>query len=138
MTLWWATGDEASLAAHQPEALSFLEQSRQESGEFQELGTNLEVAILEAFVGNREQVIKHVRRTYDGTRGDAAARSIILGYACKTLAMAGAATEAVECLREALTEPSEIQAFLEPHLPYYDPIREDPEFLELLAEFDQS
>jgi len=28
--------------------------------------------------------------------------------------------------------------FLEPFLPYYDPIRDEPEFIELLAELDVS
>ena len=59
-------------------------------------------------------------------------------YACEALGMAGAAGAAVECIRASLEVPSNILPFLEPHLPFYDPIRETPEFIELLAELGVS
>jgi len=54
--------------------------------------------------------------------------------ACRILGMAGATTAAVDCLREAYSKPSAAFPFLEPYLPYYDPIRDEPAFVELLAE----
>jgi len=39
----------------------------------------------------------------------------------------------VDCLREAYPKPSTAFPFLEPYLPYYDPIRDEPAFVELLA-----
>jgi len=53
---------------------------------------------------------------------------------CSILAMASAATEAVECLREAFVEPSWAIPFIEPYYPQYDLIRDDPKFIDLLAE----
>ena len=50
--------------------------------------------------------------------------------------MAGAAEAAVDCLRKAFSEPSMAHPFLEPRLPFYDPIRDDPAFVELLAEIE--
>lgn len=50
--------------------------------------------------------------------------------------MAGATTAAVDCIREALVEPSLALPFLEPYLPYYDSIRDQPEFIALLSELD--
>ena len=57
-----------------------------------------------------------------------------VSQACKILGMAGATEEAVDCLREAFSKPSFAFPFLEPYLPYYDPIRNEPAFVELLAE----
>jgi hypothetical protein len=58
--------------------------------------------------------------------------------ACQTLGMAGAAAAAVDCLRKAFAEPSNAHPFLEPYLPYYDPIRDDPAFIDLLAEIESA
>jgi len=57
---------------------------------------------------------------------------------CAMLAMAAAATEAVECLREAFEEPSYATPFIDPFYPYYDSIRDDPEFVELIAEIEEA
>ena len=46
------------------------------------------------------------------------------------------ATATVECIQSSLTEPSYEIPFIEPYLPYYDSIREEPEFVEFLAELD--
>ena len=43
-----------------------------------------------------------------------------------------AAEDAVRCIREGLDEPSSIMPFQEPHLPFYDPIRHEPVFVELV------
>ena len=50
--------------------------------------------------------------------------------------MAGAAEAAVECIRQGLEEPSSIMPFIEPYLPFHDPIREQPVFVELLKELE--
>lgn len=50
--------------------------------------------------------------------------------------MAEATTEAVECLRESFVEPSFAMPFLDLYSPEYDSIRDEPEFVALVAEFD--
>jgi len=51
--------------------------------------------------------------------------------------MAGAAALAVECIRTGITEPSPVMPFFEPYLPFYDPIRDVPLFVELLADLER-
>jgi hypothetical protein len=51
--------------------------------------------------------------------------------------MSGAAEAAVACMRTALSEPSDFMPFLDPYLAFYDPIRDEPEFIELMAELEQ-
>jgi len=41
---------------------------------------------------------------------------------------------AVKCLRTRFTGPSYASPFLEPYLPLYDSIRDEPEFIELMDE----
>ena len=41
---------------------------------------------------------------------------------------------AVGCIRIGLAEASFVMPFMEPYLPYYDSIRDEPAFVELLAE----
>ena len=55
-------------------------------------------------------------------------------WSCQILGMAGAAESAVECIRTGLEQPSRVMPYLEPLLPYYDPIRGDPAFVALQDE----
>jgi hypothetical protein len=55
-------------------------------------------------------------------------------HSCRVLGMAGATAAAVECIRTGLVEPSYVMPFMEPFLPYYDSIRDEPEFVEMLAD----
>ncbi len=47
-----------------------------------------------------------------------------------------AAYAAVDCLRTALANPSYVTPFLEPYRSFYDGIREEPVFVELVAELE--
>jgi len=42
----------------------------------------------------------------------------------------------IDCIRDGLEEPSAILPFLEPYLPFYDSLRDQPEFVEMLIEID--
>jgi len=50
--------------------------------------------------------------------------------------MIGATQTAVECMREGLEEPSNVMPFFEPYLPFYDAVRDEPAFIEMLADID--
>jgi len=65
---------------------------------------------------------------------DLAELTVLRHHACRALGLAGAASAAVECLRSGLAEPSQVMPFIEPFLPYYDSLRNDPVFVEFLAE----
>jgi len=58
-------------------------------------------------------------------------------YLCEMLALINteaAALEAIACLRSVLTEPSIGMLFVEPLLPFYDSLRERPDFKALIEE----
>ena len=45
---------------------------------------------------------------------------------------------AVDCIRVGLVKPSFVMPFLEPALPYYDSIRNQPEFEEMMIQIRES
>ncbi|GAB5413539.1 MAG: hypothetical protein Cons2KO_11420 [Congregibacter sp.] len=57
---------------------------------------------------------------------------------CMGLGIAGEASLAVDCLREGIEDPSYVRPFLDPLLPFYDPIRETPEFKTLMDELREA
>ena len=57
---------------------------------------------------------------------------------CQILWMTYVIAAAVDCIREALIETSLAFPFLEPFLPYYDSIRGEPAFVELLREIEET
>jgi hypothetical protein len=67
---------------------------------------------------------------------DWADRNELRPEACRVLGMIAATQAAVKCIRDGLNEPSHVTPFLEPYLPFYDLIRDQPEFIEMLAEID--
>ena len=111
--------------------------------EFAELGTIeemmdltsvLSLALLAAVEGNSEETERLARAWDEGIGQDLALRAGDLELVCRTLGMGGAARAAVDCIREGLEKPSGINPFLETDLPFYDPIRDEPVFVELVAE----
>ena len=78
-----------------------------------------------------------VRDWYRGGAQDLAGRTLTWDNACQVLGIAGAADDAVQCIREGLETPSHIMPFIEPYLPFYDPIRDEPVFIELVEELQQ-
>jgi len=42
----------------------------------------------------------------------------------------------VKCIRDGLEQASLMAPFLEPYLPFYDLIRNEPEFIEMLTDVD--
>ena len=132
----WFQGNEELLAEMLPAGRTFLEQSRGADGEFINHGTNLELALIAAAEGKTTEVERLVRKVLQEARKDMTAQIALLNNACQVLSMAGAASAAVDCLRRGFAEPSNVHPFLEPYLPYYDPIRDDPAFRSLLAELE--
>lgn len=92
------------------------------------------MALVAAAAGEREETGRLIQRWHREAAADQVEIMNGRQYACETLGMAAAAAAAVECIRDSLANPSNVFPFLEPLLPYYDPIREEPEFIELLAE----
>jgi hypothetical protein len=51
--------------------------------------------------------------------------------------MINAKHAAIKCIRDGLHEAITIILFLEPYLPFYDSLREEPEFIEMLADIGE-
>lgn len=56
--------------------------------------------------------------------------------ACRVLGMTADSSATVTCLRDGLLEPSLVAPFYEPYLPFYDRVRESPEFVQMLVGID--
>jgi len=100
------------------------------------LGTQamMSVALLTAIEGKTAETERLVQSWFRGIGQDWATRTLGRDEFCQILGMAGAAEAAVTCIREGLEEPSDIMPFIEPHMPHYDSIREEPVFVELVEE----
>jgi hypothetical protein len=90
------------------------------------------MALATAAAGDRAETERLVRAWFRKAARDPADLTILRHYACRALGMAGATPAAVECLRSGLAQPSQAMPFLEPLLPYYDSMRDDPVFVALV------
>jgi len=131
---YWFLGDDDRLSEILPAARAFLERSRESDGNFMSNDTYLHIGLIAAVEGKRDEAEQNIQRFLNEARNDMTDYSAGAADACQLLGMAGATTAAVDCLREAYSKPSTAFPFLEPYLPYYDPIRDEPVFVELLAE----
>lgn len=95
---------------------------------------SLALGVTAAVQGRGEDALRFVRTWFREAPIDQAELVHGRHVACRVLGMAGAATEAVECLRRGVVEPSLVMPFLEPHLPYYDSIRSDSTFVRWMEE----
>ncbi len=96
------------------------------------------IAMFAALEGRTADTVALIREWRQGIGTDWAGRILWRHVVCQVLGMAGAAEAAVECIREGLEEPSEIAPFLDPYLPTYDAVRDDPAFVELVEELASS
>lgn len=94
----------------------------------------LSVALLAAVEDDAAEVRRLTDAWNTGAGQDLAMRMGNLQHRCQMLGMSGSADEAVDCIREGLEQPSAIAPFIEPHMPFYDPIRDEPAFVELLED----
>lgn len=95
-----------------------------------------DLALYETLLGNKEEAIRYLRQWRRDSVEDATEHISAWGITCRTLAIAVAVPEAVECLRTGFEQPTWIFPLLEPRLPYYDPVRDSPEFEALVAEIE--
>ena len=95
------------------------------------------LAMLATVEGDGDRAVRFIRQYYSGMGTDWASRVHNRDFTCQILGLAGATAAAVRCVREGLEEPSLVMPFLEPKLPFYDPIRDEPMFVELVEELDR-
>ncbi|MGK2924213.1 MAG: winged helix-turn-helix domain-containing protein [Lysobacterales bacterium] len=94
----------------------------------------LALAFVTAAEGNADESERLVRAWQREAARDLAELAVKRHHACRALGLAVAASAAVECIRSGLAEPSLVMPFVEPFLPYYDSIRNEPAFVDLVTE----
>ncbi|NCF14281.1 MAG: hypothetical protein GWP62_03160 [Gammaproteobacteria bacterium] len=135
LSIWtyWLLGDADRLAEHVAgarESISLLGTTE----DLLDKDEILPVAMLAAVEGRTDEAERLIRAWYQGGAKDLAGRALNWEIACQILGIGGAAEAAVQCIRQGLEQPSGIMPFIEPHLPFYDPVRDAPVFVELMEE----
>lgn len=133
---YWASGKADLLDKAVVRGNTHLDRSRSPDGSFEHKDLIMDVALLTAVDGDSADA---ERLMHQGMRALAEDQAAMLGFrqhGCWIFGIAKATEAAVKCIRDALVKPSNAWPFLEPLLPYYDPIRGEPEFVELLTDLD--
>jgi TolB-like protein/tetratricopeptide (TPR) repeat protein len=132
---FWALKDAEKLAEHVAEA----RRSIGDPGVTNEpLASRmlLSLALLAAVEGNPEEAERRIRDWFRVIEADLTEKAVNWELACRALGMAGAAEAAVKCIRDGLEQPSSVTPFLEPYVPSYDHVRDEPVFVELAEDLD--
>ncbi len=131
---YWFMQRSNRLAELLTQARTDFDKDRQSDGKVPHYSVYLDIALVTAAEGNTEETERLIRRWRRRAAEDLAELANVRHHACRVLGMARATTAAVECIRTSLAEPSFVMPFLEPFLPYYDSMRDEPEFVALLAD----
>ena len=113
-----------------------LDRSRSPDGSFEHKDLVADEAFVEAFAGNAELAERLTYRAFEAMEYDPAMLVALSPDLCRLFAIANATDAAVDCLRRVLVDPSEATPFLEPLMPEYDSIRNEPGFTALLADIE--
>jgi TolB-like protein len=130
---FWFFGETERLAASVAQARRTIEQLGT-TEELLDTDKALTLALLAAVDGDADETQRLVEAWYRGAAQDLAGRVVHWDMACQILGIGGAADAAVDCIRRGLEIPSRVMPFLEHRLPLYDPVRDHPVFVELVAE----
>ena len=133
---YWASSKEDLLDEAVLRGRTHLDKSRSADGSFEHKDLIMDVALLAAVDGDAEDAERFMHQGLRAMSEDQAGMSGYRQLGCWIFGIAKATEAAVKCIRDALVEPSTALPFLEPLLPYYDSIRGEPEFTELLTDLD--
>lgn len=115
-----------------PELRLRLEPDGDSSAESFAANIYLKMAFVAAAQGDVDETERYVETWLREAAQDLAELIGHRHYGCRALGMARAVRAATECLRSAFVEPSAAMPFIEPLLPYYDSMRDDPRFAVVL------
>jgi len=132
----WLMGDDERLAQGLPQWQEQLDADRNDAGEFFRPQSYIGLALLMGIQGNVNEARRLIERWPRHEYFDGAERTVFRHETCRVLGMIGATQAAVECIRKGLEEPSYVLPFFEPYLPFYDAVRNEPAFIEMLTDID--
>jgi TolB-like protein/DNA-binding winged helix-turn-helix (wHTH) protein/lipoprotein NlpI len=134
-TYWLMQADEL-LAQELPRWQEQLERDRAASGFFHPETSYIASATLAGIQGDVAQSERFIERWQRNQPLDWAERTNTRHEACRVLGMIAATRAAVQCIRDGLGEASFIAPFFEPYLPFYDSLRDEPAFFQMLLDID--
>ena len=137
MTSWFLK-DEKRLTELLFEARAVLEETLKLHGDSPSSSLIYDQALVAALGGNTQEAERMIRLWNRKSDTDLAEKFYRRHRMCRVLGTAGATAAAVDCIRKGLAEPSMVMPFMEPFLPYYDSMRNEPEFAALLSELATS
>lgn len=133
---YWLMPDKDALTQGVAKWQSQIEHARDDTGGYRDTSAYIALAMLSGVKGNNKESMQHVQQWYREKPIDWAHRMAFRHETCRVLGMTKATTAAVECIRDGLEQASLMHPFLEPYLPFYDSIRDEPEFIEMLTDID--
>jgi TolB-like protein len=133
---YWLTGEETRLQEFISYARTLLSGLADDKGDFERFRLYLYMALVFAAEGNREETIAHIRRWEAAYASDITERMNIGDLKCVMLAMISETNSTVECLRSQFQQPSYTLPFLHPHLPFFDAMRNEPVFMEMMKDIE--
>jgi len=136
LTTYWLVQDQVQLQRYINLATQFLHSRRDTTGELQKVADYTLLALVHAVQGDQQASLKAYRRWKNLAAADPTHGMLDGATTCWTLGIAGATTEATKCLRTYFLKPSYAMPFMDPYLPFFDSMRDDPQFLELMSEVE--
>lgn len=133
---YWLMQDEVALAQGLDQWKAQIEENRDDSGDFRDSRSYIGSALLDGIQGNTSESVQQIQQWYRDEPVDWANRTINTHEICRVLGMIKATTAAVKCIQDGLVRPSYMVPFLEPYLPFYDSIHDEPEFIEMVVDID--
>lgn len=135
---YYLLGKQEELALAASELRSVIDGGRNPDGSVGRAFAALDLALIEVVEGNNDEALRLVGHWRRLASDDLA--ELLAGHsqACSIIGLVGAGEEAVKCLRKAFAEPSYAMPFMDPFYPQYDSIRDRPEFIELIAEIEET
>ncbi len=136
MFTYWLMQDRDALEQGKARWKSQLETARDETGGYRDGRAYIGLATLSGIDGSNNESMQYIQQWYRDKPIDWANRMVFRHETCRVLGMIEATAATVKCIRDALLQASFMHPFLEPYLPFYDSIRNEPEFIEMLSEID--
>jgi TolB-like protein len=134
LAAYWLLNDQEQLARFISVSNARIVRNKGDNDEYQTIRAYLEIAYLRAIEGKTEESTLHLERWMELASNDYTEHFVYWDLACKTLGINNAVSEAVACIRNGLNEPSFVFPLIEPYLPFYDAMRNEPEFKALLSD----
>jgi len=135
LTLWIMREDQL-MEQKLPGWQSQLERDRNDLGGFLRDKSYVVAAMLAGMQGHADESENWIHQIHRKRPIDWSERAPERPHYCRVLGMIGAVQATIDCIRDGLEEPSAILPFFEPYLPFYDSLRDQPEFMQMLIEID--